>query len=339
MKPKLVLSWIAILLANPLDATAVDIGLIVGKPEAATANTERWNSAYAANPPKSVTLPVGTVYINGPIKTRRVTGCGRINTDGAYGYALDGNPALTGAMCRVVQLAKGQPVLRLSGAGFYAVDPMEFVGDGASSAIEVEGCFSLATGEHRFGNIIFRNWGCAFDALAGHYKDGKFVADENHADNCTVNGCGTFNVGTFFRSRNQQAVQWAFRDCVVNFLGGPNDQIVADLVRGGNITFDSLMINHPRVTLFRVRDYSPNNCNLVCRDFRYDRPLAKDPYVTLFEYTGDPKAAASYKWDVRISGFIAAHFTKFEPQRLYKVPENLPRDGWDIRVNISGELQ
>lgn len=304
--------------------------LVANSPAAAKANTDRWNAANAANPPKSVFIPNGTVYINGVIKTRPIVGCGRINTDGSFGTSVDGNPGLTGALARVVQLGKCA-CLRLSGNGFFMSDPIEFVGDGQSTAIEIEGRTTIPTGRHRFANIIFSNWGCAFDAMPGYYDGDVFKQDENHADNCIVSGCETFNVGTLFRSRNQQAVQWAFNDCVVNELNGPKEQIVADIQRGGNITLTNLMINHPRATIFRVKDFSPNNCNLTCRDFRLDRVPVDDFRLTLFEFVGDAVNAYGYHWVLEMNGFASTYHTKFNREVLYRVPANLPKDKWLVR--------
>lgn len=323
---------IAALASLVLAVRGESIGLIANAPAAATANTLRWTRAWAANPPKTVTLPIGTVYINGVISTRPVVGCGRIATDGCGGYPVDGHPTLTGARVRLVQLGKG-PCLRICGVGFLSLDPIELVGDGVSAAIEIEGRAHPATGRHEFARITFQNWGRAFDLLAGYYEGDKFNKDENHADNCVVTRCETFNVGTFVRSLNEQAVNWGFRDCIVNDLRGPAVCVVADIVRGGNMHFDRLIINCPRTIHWRLRDYSPNTCRLVSRDFERDRfPEIDFPgnYLRLVENAGDPNAA--HRLELEMTGKVNTHHAPLDPAMAFQGCERLDKSRWKIDV-------
>lgn len=302
---------------------------VMNSKDAAGLNTTWLTKSLATGKP--VILPVGTLYISGTVTTKPIVGCGRLESMGAGGYAIDGHPTLGGFQSRIVQLGKG-PILRLSGAGFIATDPLEFVGDGESAAIEIEGRATPATGRHRFRNLVFRDWGCAFKCLGGYYKDGQFVADENHGDNTIVEGCETFNVGTLFRSENQQSVNWVFRDCVVNGVGLSKGCIVADIERGGCLTLDRLVIEDSRTTIFRLKDFSPNNCRLVCRDFYYDRMGDDGQYLRLVDYVGDSAAAAWSKWSIHINGFSAAQKTGLDEAKFYQVPKNLPRDDWQVDV-------
>lgn len=275
------------------------------------------------------TIPVGTLYVNGTVVTRPVNGCGRIETTGSGGYSQDPHATLSGSQSRIVQTGKG-PILRLAGVGFICRDPLELVGDGESAAIEVEGRVAPATGRHHFANILFRNWSAAFKALGGYYdREGKFVSDENHADNSTVDCCETMNCGRLFWSQNQQAVKWVFRDCVVNWLGPPQPMTVFDLERGGKLKCDGLECCTNLVTLFQVRDFSPNNCRLECRDLAFDRMVSSETYLTILHYAGPAENANFARWVMDVDGFAAQ---KLPADKLYHVPSDLPRDQWCVNM-------
>jgi hypothetical protein len=324
-------------------------GIVANSRTAAVANRERIIKAFSTNPPRTVTLPPGNVYIDGTITTKPVVGCGRFKCDGSFGYGdIDPqHPTLGGGMTRLVQVGKG-PLLRLSGAGFVAEDPMEWVGEqkpdaaGAkiehadSTIIEVEGRAAVATGRHRFRNQVFTDAAIGFRCLAGYFAEGKFVADENHADNTIVDGCEFSNIGRVFVSENQQALVWKFRDPVVNWT---NDRscVFADLLRGGSLTIDGLVINHPRLTIFKLRDYSPNNCQLTCRNFWSDMPTTEEHYLTLVEYVGPANAVKYSSWVIDISGFVPTYQKKFDRRKLYVGCEGLPRKYWRDGVVIMGE--
>jgi hypothetical protein len=259
------------------------------------------------------------------------------------------HPTLGGGITRLIQVGKG-PLLRLSGAGFVSEDPLEWVGavrttgSGPAAAaaagyesalIEVEGRAAVATGHHRFRNQVFTDAPTAFRCLAGYYEGDKFQKDENHADNTIVDGCEFTNIGTVFLSENQQALAWKFRDPIINALGD-RDCIFADIIRGGSLTIDGLVINHPRMTIFTLHEYSPNNCQLTCRNFWRDRPSTDDNYLTLVNYAG-PAAALSFSaWNINISGFIPATQTKFDRSKLYIGCAGLPRENWREDIAITG---
>lgn len=261
-------------------------------------------------------LTAGDVHISGTITTRPVVGCGRISSTACFGVgAIDRkHPTLGGEMAKLIQHGKG-PHLSLSGSGFITDDPLEWQGDGESAAIEIEGRSSPPTGRHRFRNQIFTNCGAAFHCLA--------TPEEQHADMSIVDGCEFYNCGAMFRSENQQALNWKFRDCAINILGDKNT-IAADLVRGGNVTIDGLSINHPRCTLFRVRDFSPNTCKLICRDFWRDRfAPGFEEYLTILEFAGkDEWAIPQWLAALEVTGTIPVHFTKFDASQLWRgIPE------------------
>lgn len=295
-------------------------------------NRQYWSTLHAHNLP--VRLPVGTIYIDGTVTTPHTCGNGRLHADGAMsGWTVHNHPTLTGCLTRVVQVGKG-PCLRLSGTGYTADDPIEWVGDGESAIVEVEGSSSYPTGRHRFRNHTFSKAGCAFHALDGHYDDdGKFVKDEMHAELVHVDECEFYDVHSVFRSDNQQALDWRFDRPVVNGMDAKyNDLVFADIRRGGMVAIRDLKILHSRCTIFKVRDYSPNQCHLVCENFTRDRMGNADNYLTLFEYAGDK--SNQFDWVLRVSGFIPCYQVPFDMERLYKVPLTLPRSQWKVDVTV-----
>lgn len=290
-------------------------GQSMNNPNAAISNTVWLTKAIAEHR----TIPAGTLYVSGTATTEAKVGCGRLYSKGSFGVGgYPSDHAAVGSMTRVVQLGHG-PIVRLSGDGFVADDPIEWVGDGESAAFEVEGRADPPSGRHRFRNQIFTDCGAAFKCVA--------TPDEAHADMSLVEGCEFYNCDRVFWSCNQQALGWTFRSCAVNVLGTKNC-IVADIERGGWLTFDGLTLNHPRVMLLRVRDYSPNNCDFVFRDVRRDIPTAPDNYLRLVDYVGDESQAANCPWRIKME----VNAVGCDPKKLYCVPATLPREGWHIEV-------
>lgn len=300
-------------------------GQVMNDPTAAKRNA-KWltESVWAGD----VTLPAGILYVDldKPATTKATPGCLRINTKGSISY-----PETSGGnVSTIVQLGKG-PVFNLPGNGAYCVEPFTICGDGKSAAIEVEGRANPASGCHRFENIAFYNWGTAFRA-----KGGEALSDDHHADMVKVNNCRFFKCGTVFRNENQQANGWTFRDCTVDVLDTGTCTLF-DLVRPCELLCEHLLINHPRVVLFKLGHWSPNNCRLICRDFLYDRPTATDPLLRLVEYAGDPAATHYCDSKIEITGFAPRYASELRPH-YFKVPENLPRTRWKIEVDtLPGE--
>ncbi len=275
-------------------------------------------------------IPDGTLYVEGTAQTPPTQACARIRTHGAGGYSSVPTPDLKQIACRIVQRGQG-PILRIRGVGAILADPIEFVGDGVSAAIEIEGRTRPATGEHRFANLVFRDWGAAFRALGGYYDDaGHFVADEQHADNCSVSDCQACRCRRLFWSQNQQALNWYFTRCSLHWdLEPPQPMVAFDLERGGKIHCDGLEWCTNLATLFRVRDFSPNQSWLTCRNLSYDRMIAADSYLCLFDYAGRPEDANFARWKLAIDGYISQPLPL---DRIFKVPPDLPRDQWSIDI-------
>lgn len=300
---------------------------VMNTPLAAEAN-RAWLQRLATEK-LPIKLGCGTLYVRGTVTFPPTVGCGRIETDGATGDSVGDHPTLNGMRTRIVQLGKG-PIFRYAGTGAIGETPLELVGDGRSAAIEVEGRAAPATGRHRFRNWVFRDWGCAFRALGGYYQDGKFVACEAHADNCIVEGCETFNCAYLFWSENQQALNWVFRDSIVNQLGPPSydRHVVCRIDRGGCPLLERLVIEERVCTVFQVRDWSPNQCRLTARDLFYDR-FAGEPGLRILDYVGPANTAHYSDWSLHVDGWSGM---RLDPNKLYNVPGDLPRGRWCVLI-------
>lgn len=320
-------------------------GLKYNDPTAAAENVRYINSQLAMRPPRTVQLtnvyvdPKGgtwpaRLYLAGTIKTQNVVGCGRIECDGSSGYGGVDNahPTMGGGLLQIVQLGK-VPSLDLSGAGFVCEDPLEWIGCGVESGVaivEVEGRASVAAGGHRFRNQHFTRADVGIKALAGYYDaTGKFVADENHADTSIVDACNFLAVKAAFRSFNQQAVGWKFINNAISSEG--EESVFADLIRGGGVTITDLLDNHPRLTIFRLHEYSPNNAKLICRSVSRDR--FAEGYLTIIDYVGEKQGSSWCRWSLDVDAFIPIYETKFDKSRMFRGCGELPFWEWKIRFD------
>lgn len=304
------------------------IGIKTRSTSAASDNLRRINDAIAAKIP--ITLPPDKFYINGLIKTGNHVGCARFMTDGTGGFSIDDHSSYNGPRTQIVQLANS-PMLRIRGAGFHCEAPVEWIGYGMSQhIIEMEGSAAMATGRARFRHQLFRQGSIAIKCLAGYYNSaGTFIADENHADNSTVENCETMNVTTFFQSLNQQAVNWTFRDCLVSWTGGAAPETtVLDIVRGGSVTIDGLVVETPQTTLIQTTDFSPNQCWFDCRRIWIDRMLSAY-YFKAFKYAGSLGSAGWSQWFVDVLGFSANYQAA---EDYLDVPGTLPTVDFNINI-------
>lgn len=292
------------------------VALIPNDSTKAAVNTLYLTNAMARG--QRVVWPAGNVYI-ATVTTPATVGCGRWDFQTAGGYVIEPTPYYGQIGTRII--CQSGPALRICGAGFIINGPVEFVGDGTSTAIEVEGRSDPATGRHIFKGVLFRDWGCAIHALA--------TPSEAHADNSRVYDCETANVGTVFRSDNQQAVNWYFGGLVVNSLDGPADQLVCDIQRGGLVTIERLICCHHRVTVFQIADFSPNNSRLICRDLEFDRFDVLDAYLTALKYDGPADPEEWRHWFVDVDGFAAM---TLDPDLFVDAPESFNLT--DINVTI-----
>lgn len=302
----------------------------MNNPAAAAANTAWLEERFLLY--GTATIPVGTLYVNDIVNVPPKVGCGRIRTMGTGGYYIAEHATLSGKQTKIVQL-ESCPLFRVQGAGFIIEDPIQLEGDGTSACFQIEGRQTgVATGRHSFRNTVLYNWSIGFDCLAGYYDGNEqFVSDENHADNSTVFGCDLFNVGTVFHSTNQQAVNWLFKKCMQNQLGAATPCIIADIVRGGCITFEELVIETPYTTLFRVQDYSPNNARLICKDMFIDRMITggNDQYFKVLDYNGTPENASISDWFLDVDGWMGMYL---DPALYVDGPVDLPQNHYNIDI-------
>lgn len=309
-------------------------GQVYNDPAAADANRAWMQKCADAKEP--IRLAGKTLYTRGLVALPPTVGCGRLITTGASGDSVGEHPTLNGMRAKIVQLGKG-PIFRLAGAGFVGSDPVELVGDNASAAVEIEGRLAPATGRHLFAGWVFRDWAVGVKTLAGYYQDGKFMPCEAHADNSQLIRCETFNCGCLFESNNQQSLNWVLQDCKVNGLGMPNYQrcIIARINRGGCTSVIRPVIEELHCTVFEGRDYSPNNCRLVVRDWFYDRMLAAKHDFRVFDYTGRPEDANFCDWSLVADGGWSG-MPIADVAELFAVPTDLPRWRWKINFDYAG---
>jgi hypothetical protein len=285
-----------------------------------------------------VTLEPGyqRLFIDRPFRTLPQSECGFIERKAGGGYSADGNPGMPGNIGAIWQTGRC-PIGILSGAGFTVRDSVGFYGHNESAAFEVEGRNEgIATGFHSFESPVFHHVAQAFKTLPGFYEvGGGFHKDENHADNCIIRNPVTMDCGGFLLSLNQQSLNWVVGN--PRFLADADNKtkrpfIAADLQCGGDFSFIRPIINHQYFTAFRVKEFSPNNCELVFDDFKRDRLMAPDNFFTLFDFAGKLVDAPWCRWKLRIRGKCATYEAPFRLDKLLKVPDTLPRDDWDIEV-------
>lgn len=309
--------------------------LIPDSREAAAYNTAACTKAFCADVPATIRLNAGHRYfLKGAFRTNPVVGCGRFITDAAGGYPIKPTPMYDGSLARLEQTATG-PIGILSGAGFVVDDPIGFVGDGVSPIFEVEGRANPATGRHLFRQARFSNAGFACDFRDGYTNEkGKWVDDENHADNCLFDWC-EFQDCLPMRLRNCQSVNHVVRDCMFGATGDPKPFCFAEIVRGGILTFERPRLCVNMITGVRIIDpkgenYSPNNCHVVIRDMKIDRPstigeAGDKTYFRPVEYIGDSDAVSYSKWILRMNGFAP-----FKVPYIEDANPRLPRDYWSV---------
>jgi hypothetical protein len=331
-----------LVLSAAFDAEA-DIGLVANNPAPTIAarNTALLTSAleaqWAGGKFKFVNGQVGPILYPIQCAAKQFFFAGTIQTSQRIGGVLCGaggrsyimpegeySPAgvTGGSVTRFSRIdgEKGGPILRLRGVGFIldgisllgrrwpGGKDLAFQGAKAESCIEVEGRAVPASGSHTIRNCLLAQAKYGIRALAGHYDaKGAFIKDENHADQVVVESVTFSGVESGFRSENQQAVGWSFRDIHADQDAEQGDIVLFDIVRGGDIDADNLILNHNKVTLFKVHDYSPNNRRLVCQSFRFDGAYTPEAYLTLFKYSGPIHRDTDMswiRWSARIAGTL-----------------------------------
>lgn len=254
-------------------------------------------------------------FFSGTIETPARMGGGIIG-GGGIDYLMSedqyGSGGQGGATTRFTRIdgEGGGPLIRLNGTGFvinhigfkgqrWPLGNAGLTGTPCQSIIEVAGRSNPSSGLHHISNCSFSgaNYGiyCPADP------------EESHGDQSRVTNCWFGAVDSCFRSENQQALGWSFHDIKANNTFS-DAMVVFDIVRGGNIYASNVILNHHKVKLFKVTEFSPNTGRLVCDGFRWDTFNNLNYYLTMFEYAGPvyPAFDMSYiRYSVRCSGHIA----------------------------------
>lgn len=345
-----------------------DIGLVADSPVAAATNTERLtgalNAQWRGGKFKFANGSIGPVLYPIRVAAKEFYFAGTIESSTRIGGALAGfgsrgypiisghfNPpggTLGGAVTRFTRVDgdKGGPMLRLRGAGF-TMSGIEFRGrpyvkdngtgmvpaggTPAGVGIEVEGRTTPSSGKHILRDCVISDCQVGICALGGYYQDGKFVADENHADLGAVENVWFWGCNSCFRSENQQAVPWNFHNILVS---GIDNTTIFDIVRGGDIVCEGMYLGHKKATLFKVRDFSPNNNRLVCQNLQWDNASGKDYYITLFKYDGPLSPPPKWlRWSVRVTGHFSNQNANFDTSKLIVAPSKMPVD--DLLFDIA----
>lgn len=280
-------------------------------------------------------FPCGTLYLRDYVESPITVGCGRYETSGCGGYWIPADhPTLAGKTSRICQLTPNKEIFRLRGTGLIGNGPLYLEGTGTFPLITVEGrSVGVATGHHRFHQLIAYNAPLVFDALPGYWSDKRdFVRDENHADNCIVNDLIAFNVDSIFRSRNEQSLNWKFRDI---FWQGTKSGygVPFDVERGGSLVVEGFVIENPRWSMLRVKEFSPNNASYVFRDVWVDTMLDPDTNFCWLEYAGDPVAASWSEFSFALDAWVGTQKKPIEQHQQFRVPASLPRNDWQVKIH------
>lgn len=280
-------------------------------------------------------IPCGTMYLRDVVETPITVGCGRIETNGSGGYWIPADhPTLSGKTSRIHQLTPGKPAIRLRGAGFIINGPLYLEGQGDAAAIEVEGrSQGVATGHHRLRDLCCYNWRQVAVAKAGYYKDGQFMADENHADNTEISGIA-LNCDTLFRSENQQSLNWKI-DFFWQGTTKGGKAVALDIARGGSVTANITVETCP-CTILRLGDYSDNQCKFDI-NLWIDSMVTPDPQFVLVELAKPDLWWA--QWWIDMHGWVGKQAVPVRDCLTYNVPANMNKSGWTIDLDYVGKTQ
>lgn len=214
-------------------------------------------------------------------------------------------------------------------------------GDRATAGIECEGRaaeFGPPSGFHHFYDLTIQECEAGISALGGYYTnvDGDLIFNqyEQNCDQCSVDRVSFSAVTDCFRSNNEQAVGWAFNTIHVNQVDD-EDINVFNIIRGGNITANTVILNHRRVYLYRQGTNLPySSCswiNGVKWDLGVDAP---GTFLCLYKWDGQVENDMSgYHANLEITG----HWPRqdgFDATKIIQVPrgKNFPLSG--IRVKM-----
>lgn len=297
-------------------------------------NVKAWTATLAASGSKYIAPKPGLYFVNGTIETDVQDGCGDVEGAGcSHGYSTQWTPTMTGNVVIFQQLAKGQPIFRVHGAGF-CLHYVQLIGGGIEFVPSKNNVISV--GRAVIDHVLCRDSIYFIHCAGGYMENGVFVPWEAHCDLGEVSWCECANVDKCFWSENQQALGWQFTHFVPNIDtikdATPHDQCtVFDVPRGGMLSCYGLYIEHPRLTVLHIHDYSQNQCDFAIHDIRFDCMTTPGAWVKLVSYDGDaPKPDRKYK--IHFEGFSPPQLTDGYADNLFDVPANLPRDRFAINV-------
>ncbi len=249
-------------------------------------------------------------------------------TEGGYRADQQG-----GAATRFTRIdgETGGSVILLRGSGFLLqgmeVKGLRWTGGNETvntvkprACIEVEGRDAPASGKHTLRDLNLASAQYAIYCAPGYYDDPSTSSGQAklvplaegrgvHADETNVANVYCSNVESFFRCENEQAVGWSFRDIYCLGSGLAYSTTVFDIVRGGKLAADNVMLNLPICTLLRVHYPSWNTNRFSITNFHWDNfdylGQQKGQRFTMLDYTYGSPTADWCPLDVRITGHIA----------------------------------
>ncbi len=141
-------------------------------------------------------------------------------------------------------------------------------GDRATAGIEVEARDQTIQGSPPVGfnylhDLTIQQCDVGISALGGYYDitDGEltFVTALTNCDQCTVERVAFFGItDDCFRFDNGQAVGWSFKDISVNMTDSA-DVNIFNVLRGGDITANNIIVNHRQANLYVQSTNDQNN--------------------------------------------------------------------------------
>lgn len=199
--------------------------------------------------------------------------------------------------------------------------------------------------DYDFTSVVLAGNEFAHAQPKGYLNAGAhFHVSENHADLPSIGNSGFFNVRSAIRSENQLSLCWNVNSICVEWQGTPTDCTIFDINRGGYIHANTVVANHPMISLFKVGDWSSGtNGNMSVNNLYWDSfGVSPHPtyYFTLFNYAGpvwhdqNLNSGIGYSWRVRVGGgFAQVNPALYDATKLIQCAEE-GIDLSDILVDI-----
>lgn len=209
---------------------------------------------------------------------------------------------------------------------------------------EVEGRSSEPTGGLMFYDSLIAECTDALIFRGGYYNSSNvFVSEATHADNGIVSGVNFIACSRGVVSENIQAMIWNFHNIRVMCFGGVGvvPMILCNAISGGSYHFTgTLGLDHPKITLLKVTNFSPNNADFSIANFKWDGFYGTaSNYLTLFNYAGPINPdLPNQQYKVRINGHMANMVAgvDYDESKLIVIPDSSGSrlDRSNILVNV-----